>query len=244
MLELETSLERVLPVTFAEVIGHLERSVDFIGRQEGIRPERVQAGDGNRRQAAVFRDLRHALNPKLTGNIGEIVALRAVSCGVDVSDSYPRLIYRAGRQAAGPAQNALLGEGGLNPLLESAAVGNPSERSWDELGVVHIAEAAKYLVSIVGAKVHPCVEAVAALGESRIGRLVVDNARSLRRWVKIKQLHRVRVKPAGWKLVERARSGARAEACKVLRAPYGGCPGRPEEGIADIAYRRSGAYAL
>src|SRR5215471_14040342 len=106
---------------------------------------------------------------------------------MDVSDSYPRLVHRAGRQAAGPAQNALLGERSLRPLLESAAVGNPSERSWDELGVVHIAEAAKYLVFLVRVKVHPDVEAVAVLGEIRIGRLVVDNARPLRRRVKTKQ---------------------------------------------------------
>ena len=58
VLEFKTHFEGVLPVSLAEIVGHLNRVVDFIGREESIRPERAERVEGKRRQSAVLSHLR------------------------------------------------------------------------------------------------------------------------------------------------------------------------------------------
>src|SRR5207245_11392555 len=57
VLVFHTHLEAVFAVHFGEVVGQLSRLADFIRRQEGVRPERVQTADPERGQAAIFATL-------------------------------------------------------------------------------------------------------------------------------------------------------------------------------------------
>ena len=97
----------------------------------------------------------------------------------------------------GPSQCALLREGGLVALLETAAVGHATENAGNELRVVHEAEAVEQLVLVAEVEVHPGVKGVAVFAEQfrgigEIGKsdpLVGDG-------IEIQQLDGVRIQRA------------------------------------------------
>jgi len=59
------------------------------------------------------------------------------------------------------AEGALLGDGGLRPLLKTASVGHASKNTRNELGIIYQAEPEEQLVFLVKVDVHPGIERVA-----------------------------------------------------------------------------------
>ncbi len=58
MLPLETHFEGMFSVDLGDIVGDLERGADFIGRQESVAAQSLQAIDAESGKPAIFRELR------------------------------------------------------------------------------------------------------------------------------------------------------------------------------------------
>ena len=100
VLIFDTHFEGVFAVNFGEVICNLERLADFVRRQEVITAQSRQAAKGEAGKAAVFGNLRYALDSVLSRN-AERAAFRAESRGVKVVESSAGYIDSGGSKRTG-----------------------------------------------------------------------------------------------------------------------------------------------
>ena len=135
-------------------------------------------------------------------------------------------------------QRTLLSQRRLDTLLESSAVGNTAEKSWDELRVVDIAEAEEHLVLLAEIDVEPRVEGVAMLVQSvAAGKIVGDSSGA---WIRkqIQQFDRVRVQSPGRQVIQVARRDvATAEINGTLWAAAKGIANKSRSRRRDAGYR-------
>ena len=85
---------------FRKVVGKLQRSADFIRRQITVASEAAKSSDGEVAQAAVQRNLRHALNAELLGNAHRI-GVRLQPRRIQSVNSHARFINEAWREGVG-----------------------------------------------------------------------------------------------------------------------------------------------
>ena len=152
-------------VNLRKVVGELESIADLIRWQVGTAAQARHSTHGDYRKAAVFSRLRDTLN-SILGRNAKLGALRAKSRGEKVVYPYARHIDQARRKDVSPGRGGLIGCCTLIALLESATVGDASERAGDKLRVVYIAKPAKNLVFLGDVIVHSNVKGISMLIQS------------------------------------------------------------------------------
>ena len=202
VLVLDAHFETVLAVDAREVIGDLEGSGGFVGRQVIVAAQIGQVADVEVGQPAVFSNLGNTLNPILRRN-PHLAAHRPIARGVQVGKTRPDLVHNVGAEYVGVCRHHLGRFRGLKALLEGAAVGYACKRPGNELRVVGIAEAGEHLVIVVRVEVSTRIEFIGVFVQ---GRAVLVGAfgrtACIRRRIKLQQLHRVGIDAAGRQLVE------------------------------------------
>ena len=87
-----------------------------------------------------------------------------------------------------PAESALLSNGGLISLLESAPVGHTGEQAGYELRVVHVAKPKEDLILVADIRIHANVKGIAMLIQFWRSGIICEQRIGGWEWVKIQQL--------------------------------------------------------
>ena len=201
MLPFQPHLKSVLAVDFRQVVRQLNGRTDLIGGQKGVAAQSSQATDSERRKPAVLFCLRYVLNTILGGDIAEIARNRSGTGGMQVIQPGARNVHQVRREDVRVGKCALLRERCLIALLESAAICHPAENTWDELGIIYIAESIKRLIPLAEINVQPRIERIAVFVQLRRVCKIREQRRIGRARIQIQQLDRVRIQAPRRKLV-------------------------------------------
>ena len=105
--------------------------------------------------------------PNCARKATQIIGRRRNPRGVQVVQPGARNVNHGRRKHVGPGQCALLRQGGLRTLLETAAIRHAPENAGNELRVVHIAEAVEDLVLVAEVEVQSGIKGVAVFADRR-----------------------------------------------------------------------------
>src|SRR5882762_6505841 len=107
--------------------------------------------------------LWNAENSVLPRDIAQVIRRRNIASRVQIIQAGANHVDQVRTEGVGVTQGALLCKGGLGSLLEAAAVGNPTENTWNKLRIVDPAKPEKYLVLLAEVEVHAGIERVLVL---------------------------------------------------------------------------------
>src|SRR5262249_17439934 len=132
----------------------------------------LEAGNSKGGQSTVLMLLRDSLDPKLTGQIRQIVRLGRNSRGVEIVQPCACDVDGVGIEYVCPGQRALLAQRRLIAFLKAAAVGHSAKDCGDQLRIVNQAEPEKSLILRTEVHVETSIKGLAVLFEVRRDNVV------------------------------------------------------------------------